>query len=271
MTDLAGIRAVALDVDGTLAGADHSVSDRTIRVLHTAQERGLAVIIITGRARQNTIDIARAAGLRAPVISCNGSIVTDPSTGDDLRIRPMPASDLDALITLHRELDLVLTWWTPDEIHISSAGEAQELLGVLNQQPILVGDPADMPVGSVVKAMLSASPERLDAADARIRELAPRVARSMPEFFELVAADASKWAGLAFVLERLGIAPEECLGIGDGGNDVPWLSRIGYPVAMGNARDEVHAVARHAIGHHADDGVAEFLENALRTGLAPAP
>ena len=51
--------------------------------------------------------------------------------------------------------------------------------------------------------------------------------------------------------------------MGDGGNDVGWLSMIGWPIAMGNARDEVKEVARLEIGHHLDDAMATFVDDWL--------
>jgi Cof subfamily protein (haloacid dehalogenase superfamily) len=270
VSELARIRAVALDVDGTLAGADHAVSDRATAVLHEVQSAGLAVIIVTGRARQNTLDIARAAGLLSSVVSCNGSVVTDLVTDEDLRIRTMHMADIAAMVELHDRLDLTLTWWTSRTLHISEAGPAQTLLADLNQQPVLVGDPAAISGDSIVKMMLHGKPEALEAAEPEIRFRIERVARSMAAFLELTAEEGTKWHGLRFALGRLGIAPEECMGIGDGGNDVHWLSRIGYPVAMANARSEVHDVAIRTIGHHAKDAVAAFLDEALLNGLGQA-
>jgi hydroxymethylpyrimidine pyrophosphatase-like HAD family hydrolase len=48
--------------------------------------------------------------------------------------------------------------------------------------------------------------------------------------------------------------------MGDGGNDIPFLSRIGVPVAMGNARDSVKAVAKAVAPSNEEDGVAVILE-----------
>src|SRR5690606_22124013 len=90
-----------------------------------------------------------------------------------------------------------------------------------------------------------------------------RIARAMDEFFELSPERGAKWEGLSFVLDRLGVTADRTLGFGDGGNDVPWLSRIGYGFAMGNARPEAKAVTLASLRPHAEDGLAAFLEHAL--------
>jgi hydroxymethylpyrimidine pyrophosphatase-like HAD family hydrolase len=53
--------------------------------------------------------------------------------------------------------------------------------------------------------------------------------------------------------------------VGDGHNDVPALQIVGYPVAMGNAPDDVADAARHRVAHVDHDGVAEALDRAVAT------
>ena len=50
------------------------------------------------------------------------------------------------------------------------------------------------------------------------------------------------------------------LGVGDGDNDAAWLSQIGHVAAPANARPSVRPLAAAVVGHHADDGVAAYLE-----------
>lgn len=266
--DLERVRAVVLDVDGTLAGADHEVSDRNLGALRDAQEAGLAVILVTGRTLFSALAVARQAGLPTPVISCNGAVTADPGSGEPSRTVFLPHDEVVDLLEAGADHGLVTTWWTLDEVAVSAPGASQRLLEVLNQEPAHVRDPGSVRPGTVLKAMLCGSPEELDAVAEDVVARSPRLTRSMAEFFELSPATASKWQSLSLVLDGLGIAPEECVGFGDGGNDVPWLRKIGFPVAVANARDEVKAVARHVTGHHDEHGVADFLEWHLLPALA---
>ena len=54
--------------------------------------------------------------------------------------------------------------------------------------------------------------------------------------------------------------------IGDGLNDLPAIEAVGHPVAMGNAEDEVKALANHIVADVANDGVAEALELSATLG-----
>ena len=255
------IDAVALDVDGTIAGADHVVSARTAAAIAAVRDAGIPVFLLTGRSRRSVLGLARELGLRNRVAAANGSVAFDPVTDEDTRVATMSPADVAAAVALHRSTGLALTWWERDTIWVDAAGLAADELIALGEAPdaIRVGDPSGIRPDTTLKMMLHGTPGALDAAAPEVRAALPDAARSMDTFWEFVAPDAHKWAALQHLLDGR-IDPAHVLGIGDGGNDVPWLSRIGHPVAMGNARDEVKALARHHPLHHADDGAAVVLE-----------
>ena len=70
--------------------------------------------------------------------------------------------------------------------------------------------------------------------------------RWSPNFCDVIPAGGGKPAGIAATLERWGLAPEECVAFGDGGNDAPMFGCVGVSVAMGNAADDVKAAATMA-------------------------
>lgn len=271
MLGLETIRAVAVDVDGTLANADHKVSERSLTALRAAQDAGLLVVLVTGRDQQSTLEIARGAALRTPVICCNGALIIDPTTATTLRKVALPDEEVQLLLDVANDFDLMASWWDAEEMFVTRPGEGAQLLELVTGQPMIVADPANIQSGTVLKALIYGGAEKLDRAKDHLLLRLPRLSRSMDQFFELSPALASKWQSLQYVLEEFGIPPQDCLGFGDGGNDVPWLKEIGHPLAMANARDEVKAVAQHTIGHHAEDGVAVFLEQLLHpTFQAPS-
>ncbi|MCV7225120.1 HAD family hydrolase [Mycolicibacterium komossense] len=266
--ELAGVRAVALDVDGTIAGGDHQVSERTRRAIQSLAAEGVPAVLLTGRSRANTLSLAREIGITNQVASCNGAVVFDPVTDENTRVVGMAPAEIEAIASLHDDLNLDLTWWTADEILVDHDGAMRRQLIALNESEVLVEDFADQNPDSIVKMMLHGSPEALDAATDEILARAPRGTRSMDVFFEFVDTNATKWSALQYILAPLGIEPGDVMGIGDGGNDVVFLSNIGHAIAMGNARQEVVDAARHQIGHHAHDGAAEIIELAQRLIVA---
>lgn len=268
--DLSTVRAVALDVDGTLAGPDSQVSERTIRAMRRVADLGIPVIVLTGRSRRNTLAIARRAGVQHVAIACNGALVIDPTTDENLAVNPMGSDDKAAFRALADDLGLDLTWWTEHAMYVTRPGPMAELIWQLNHEEALVADPDAIADAVVLKMMAMSDEAHLDEVAAEIHRRMPTAQRSLDNLIEVVHPDSTKWHALEWALERYQIDPALVLGAGDGGNDVIWLRRIGFPVAMGNARPEVRRVTLAEAPSNADDGAAALLERLIEVqeGLA---
>ena len=55
------------------------------------------------------------------------------------------------------------------------------------------------------------------------------------------------------------------IAFGDNYNDIDLLQKVGWGVAVANARPEVKAVANEVTLHHKEDGVAETLSRILES------
>ncbi len=73
-------------------------------------------------------------------------------------------------------------------------------------------------------------------------------------------ASATKAHGIVKAAELLGISTEEIIGIGDGYNDFPLLMAAGLKVAMGNAIEDLKAIADYVAPTVDEDGVADVIE-----------
>ncbi|MDT7580240.1 MAG: hypothetical protein QOK35_1504 [Pseudonocardiales bacterium] len=261
--DLSTTTSVVLDVDGTIAGPDHQVSPRTRAAIRGIDQHGVPVVLATGRARDNVLDIARQIGLRSPAVSCNGAVVSEPVSGRDLRVQPMAPDDIAAMIRVHEQTGAPLTWFTPRGIFATST-ELRELLLALGDPNVFVTPVPNAVPDDVVKMMIYGTPDEMDAVEPVVRHHVPRATRSLDKLWETSDPDATKWSGISFVFDRLGLDPAGTVGLGDGENDVVWMERIGTPVAMGNARPEARAAAVTVVGDYAEEGAAVFLEELLR-------
>ncbi|UUE22505.1 HAD hydrolase family protein [Microbacterium sp. J1-1] len=218
---------------------------------------------MTGRTEHAAVTIATAAGLGAPVIACNGAFVTDPRSGTRLTVSTFDPAAIPAIRGEADRTGLQFIAWTANEMRAEERTAFTELLEEVNDEPVVIGPIEDEPRG-IVKVMLAGDDALLDDHGASITERHPFIRRSMGTFLEGSSPGASKVEALRFVLERLGISPEVTIGFGDGETDVEWMSAIGYPIAMGNARSGVVRIARERVGHHRDDAVAAYLEELLR-------
>jgi Cof subfamily protein (haloacid dehalogenase superfamily) len=82
----------------------------------------------------------------------------------------------------------------------------------------------------------------------------------MTTYVDVVKSGVTKATGMQHVLDYLGIARENCIGVGDSANDLPMIEFAGLGVAMGNAPEGVKARADVVTESIEDDGVAAMIE-----------
>jgi hydroxymethylpyrimidine pyrophosphatase-like HAD family hydrolase len=79
-----------------------------------------------------------------------------------------------------------------------------------------------------------------------------------------------KASGLAAALDRLGVPPGECVGVGDAENDLAFLELCGLPVAVANALDTVKRRVAVVTAGARGAGVAELAGRLLAGEATPA-
>lgn len=266
---LLAVRAIAFDVDGTLAGTDHQVSPRTLRALGDLHAAGIEPIIITGRVLHAATRILTDAGIDGYAVASNGASVADTRDPVPLHTSTMDPVEVTAVVDFCHGRAIEPALFTPDAMVVEEGSVMDGLLRTADPLSTTYAVPAaGLPVTETTKIAVFGENATLDAIDGDLRAAFPRMVRSMDTAFEMSAPGTDKWSSLQAVLERIGVDAARVAGIGDGENDVVWLSRVGFPIAMGNAREPVQALARMRIGHHGDEAVAELIEEILAARAA---
>lgn len=252
---------MAFDIDGTLAGADLQVSERTCRALARLPGAGITPITITGRALPAARLPLESLGTPGYVVACGGGIAVATAPAEQVLFRrPVPPDVVDQVLDLASEFGLVATVFGDEDLYAATRDDrSAQILEASNlHRPIIAT--GDLRSVEAIKLMVWGPRDHLDRITPQLKSRFPALDRSLPEFFETSGPRAGKKPAIGTVLSEIGVDAADCMGFGDGENDVGWLAMIGHPVAMGNARDEVKAVASQVIGPNTEDGVARFLE-----------
>ncbi|OON40383.1 sugar-phosphatase [Izhakiella australiensis] len=85
---------------------------------------------------------------------------------------------------------------------------------------------------------------------------------------DMIIPGIHKANGLRILQQQWGIADDEMVAFGDGGNDHEMLDKVGRGFVMANAADNMRRPGRLDAGHNNQDGVLEMIDNIL---LAKAP
>ena len=82
-------------------------------------------------------------------------------------------------------------------------------------------------------------------------------------FVDLIIPGLHKANGISRLLKRWKTSPQECVGIGDSGNDAEMLKLVKYSFAMGNAADSIKAVSRYTTDDNNHQGALNVIQAVL--------
>jgi Cof subfamily protein (haloacid dehalogenase superfamily) len=262
------VAAFACDLDRTLIAEDAVVRPRTRAAVSRARERGIHVIVVTGRMFRSVKPYLDELALDAPVVCYQGAVVADAG-GRFVRHVPIPLELAREAIEAVTAGGHHLNCYVDDELYVSEVTEEAREYADFQHVPInAVGD---------LLAWLDRPPTKLVAVgerhvmDALERDAKARfdgrlyVSKSLPEFLEFAAPEVTKAAGLAVVAELLGFPLERVVAFGDGENDVELLESAGYAVAVANAHQRVLAAADFVCPRDTKEGVAQVVEAYLES------
>ncbi|MDR3342415.1 MAG: Cof-type HAD-IIB family hydrolase [Treponema sp.] len=274
------IKALALDLDGTALRPDNRLSDRTIRVLRACGDRGIGVIICTGRSIKAAEPYRLAIGAEGPMVYFNGAEVVDMPGRKVLNTALLDLEVVDFCSALARDTKIYFQVYFPGnpagtavptatgEV-LMAENQTQETEMYFNHTGIqaVIGDLhtalATPGLQGGIKGMFITDPAMQAVVRPKLLEqFGSRIymARTHKTFLEIMNPQASKGQGLKHAMAYRNLTPAEVIAFGDEENDLPLFSAAGFSVAPANAKELVREAADMVIGSNAEDGVAAFLE-----------
>ena len=82
---------------------------------------------------------------------------------------------------------------------------------------------------------------------------------------EITHSDAQKGIALSTIAKQLGVDLKHVMALGDNLNDISMLERVGYPVAMDNATQEVKTIAKYMTDSNENSGVGKAVMKFLKS------
>ncbi|KNC08856.1 sugar phosphatase [Klebsiella sp. RIT-PI-d] len=82
-------------------------------------------------------------------------------------------------------------------------------------------------------------------------------------FIDLIIPGLHKANGISRLLKRWDISPQECVAIGDSGNDAEMLKLAKYSFAMGNAGEAIKAISRYETSDNNQNGTLNVIQAVL--------
>lgn len=260
------------DMDGTLLNSQGAISEKNEAALKKLQNKGMEVIIASGRTDLMVKSYVKQLGLTGSVISSNGGLIRNIKTGEILYSKLIEKSVVREILSYCIENNVDFLLYTLDMVY---GNEGNPLMHKYEKRNEELSENLKAPLSyldnineidniDVLKVLLVCreQPERIIelenyfSQNKRITAVSSAVG-----LLDIMASNISKGSALKILAEKMGIDLNHVIAFGDNYNDVEMLKCVGMPIAVENAVEDIKLHARHVTKSNDESGIAYAIHN----------
>ena len=259
-------KLVALDIDGTLyanmpetGAVEEVITPAVYDAVQRAVDAGAHIVLSTGRSTFSITHVWHQLGLprdgqQTLTVASNGSVIFSYPPVEVIRAVTFDASEIVQMLLEEVPDAMVAVEEIGVGYRINRHFPDGEITGEMKLETVdeLVAEP----VTRVIIRDPHSSEEEFVALAEKVGLQGTNYFIGWTAWLDLAPEGVSKASALAEVAERLGVAQQDVLAIGDGRNDKAMLEWAGRGVAMGQAPLEVQEAADDVTETVHNDGVA---------------
>ena len=283
-------KLVTIDLDGTMLNQYGLVTENTKETIKKVKEKGIEVVIASGRPNDSIMTIAKEINCENYYISGNGAILYDIKKDEILYENTLKKSKVLEIIKLCEENSIYYNIYTEKEIiaktlqynvlyyykenlnkdeknktHINIIENPYEYLLERNEKiiKITICDNDKIVFNSIMRKLKEKDDVEVLEVSHMSRKIIRQGTEEIPiEYFytEISAKDVNKWNAIKILAEKLNIKREEIIAIGDNINDKKMIENAGIGVAMGGSTPQITEIANYVTKSNNEDGVADALK-----------
>ena len=256
------IKLVATDIDGTIFIPEKEFTPAVKECITTLNNKGIKVVLVTGRMNAAASKIAKDLGLNTPVVSYQGGLVVE--NDQKLYERYLTEEQTERILAWARSENIHINLYNDDILYSESeCYEVQRYCSNLHTEHTIKKF-SEIRKDKINKllAIDYSNPDRITRYEKELQETFPDlyIVKSTPYFLEFSNPEASKKCAVEFLQKYWNLKKEEILTIGDQNNDIALLQAGGLKIAMGNATDELKAEADYITDSVYEDGFVRAME-----------
>jgi hydroxymethylpyrimidine pyrophosphatase-like HAD family hydrolase len=258
---------VALDIDGTTVDHSGGLSAAVGQAVTDVAEAGHHLVISTGRSIVATLPVVDLLGLERGYAVCSNGAVTlalDSALPRGYRIVDTVTFDPRPVLTMLRQAipDALVA---VEDLGVGFKVSAPFPDGELGGEQVVVDweELVAHPATRVTLRRPEATSEEFMEQVAHAGLHGVSYAVGWTAWLDINPEGVSKGSALELVRRRLRVEPGDTVAVGDQRNDIEMLHWAARGVAMGQAPDEVKAVADEVTGTVDEDGLVPVLRSLL--------
>jgi len=258
-------KMIVVDMDDTLLMDDHTISDENREMIFKAQEKGIYVVLASGRPTSAMISFAKELKMdyyNSYMISFNGSTIVDLKDEKVLFEHSLTKEQIHSIYDFSQQNNTHIITYLGEQIISERHSEYIDLESTITGlELVIVPSFKDAVTTSAVKCLLLEEPSYLKTVEPVLKAAMPdlSVCMSKPFFLEAAPNGIDKGAAIQILAERLNIHQSEIIAIGNAGNDLTMVQYAGLGVWVDNVDPELREFGDLIVASNNDHGVAEVI------------
>jgi Cof subfamily protein (haloacid dehalogenase superfamily) len=265
------IKAVFTDIDETLTNSNREVTEKTCYQIKRCIEKGILIILTSGRARKDATNYQKQIGASPYIISSNGAYCYDELNGIEIFSEPIKKEVVKQLLEYAQENEYTIKFNYKDKIVLNKAlfldekdkeKTVDELKNIIETENIVqcIVSSSDIEKMMELKSYLAKNFHEVKIVNESKKLKNPELKPSKNYYCDIASATISKGKAVHMICQYLNLSEEEIITIGDGENDISMFNITPNSVAMGNALEYIKKQAKYITLSNDEDGVAKVLE-----------
>jgi len=258
---------VALDIDGTLVDHEQRMTTAVRETVAELRDSGAQVVLATGRSVSAVLPVLAELGLGHGWAVCsNGAVCLrlDPQLPGGYEISDVVTFDPEPTLRLLRE-ELPDGLFAVEDLGKGFKVSSPFPFGELSGEVTVVDfeELCSAPASRVTLRAPHLSADDFHALVDRVGLHGVSYAVGWTAWLDIAPEGVTKASALEMLRERVGIARDATVAVGDGRNDIEMLQWAALGVAMEWADEDTRAVADLVTGSVHEDGVVPVLRALL--------
>lgn len=255
-------KMLVIDMDDTLLTDDHKISEENKEMLLKAQEKGVHVILASGRPTPAMTAYAKELQMDSYMISYNGAVITDLKEDKVLFEQTLTQEQIHELYDYSLKSKTHIITYLDGEVVSETSSEYIDIeLNITGLEHNKVSDFKAAVQSSAVKCILLEEPSYLKEVEKDLKKAMPHLSVSMskPFFLEVAQDGIDKAASIKILAEKLNILQSEIIAVGNAGNDLSMIEYAGLGVWVDNVTPELRDKGDVIVASNNNHGVAEVV------------
>ena len=284
------IKLIAIDLDGTLLNSYGQISEINKQTLKKAQEKGIQVVLASGRSSNSIKNFANEIGNCEYIICGNGSLIYNVQNETIIYDKFIDKNKALQIIQVCEQNSIYYNVYTENMViaksldnnvlfyHQENANKPEgkktkinlieniyDYVKNMENENILkftISDKSSIIFNSIIKKLREI--KKIDVLD--VAHMSRKIIKVGTEdksleyyYTEITNENVDKWNAIEWLAKKLNISEDEIMTIGDNVNDKLMIENAGIGVAMGNSAPYIQAIADKVVAGNNENGVSEAV------------